>query len=198
MKILVADDDATTRHKLEFILSRFGWQVVLVADGRQALARMTEENPPKVALLDVIMPNLNGVEVCREIRRRRAEVPPYLIMLTVRGDKQDILKGLEAGANDYLVKPFDADELCARLNVGKHTIQLQQSLVDRIRDLEEALARISQLQGLLSHDTNTYEFGSFRLEAGECRLLRNGISVPLAAKVFDLLLFLVQNNRAIS
>ncbi|HSS22505.1 MAG TPA: response regulator transcription factor [Pyrinomonadaceae bacterium] len=194
MKILVADDDATTRRKLEFIVARFGWQVIPVSDGTQALARLTEEDPPKVALLDVVMPAMSGVEVCRQLRRRHDEVPPYLIMLTVRGDKQDILEGLEAGANDYLIKPFDTDELCARLNVGKHTIQLQQSLVDRIRELEEALARISQLQGLLTHDTNIYEFGSFRLEAAECRLLRNGTSVPLAAKVFDLLLFLVQNK----
>jgi DNA-binding response OmpR family regulator len=115
-------------------------------------------------------------------------------MLTVRGGNKDIIRGLEAGANDYLIKPFDSDELRARIDVGRHTVELQQSLVERIRGLEEALARVSQLQGLLRHDSNIYEFGPFRLEAAECRLLRNGIAVPLAAKVFDLLLFLVQNK----
>jgi len=194
MNILIAEDDAATRRKLEFMLSRFGWQVVVVSDGAQALARLTEDDAPKLALLDVVMPAMNGIEVCREVRRRRMEVPPYLIMLTVRGGKEDILKGLEAGANDYLVKPVDSDQLHARIGVGRCTVQLQLSLVDRIRELEEAIARISQLQGLLSHDRNIYDFGPFRLEAAECRLLRAGAVVPLAAKVFDLLLFLVQNK----
>jgi len=93
-----------------------------------------------------------------------------------------------------LMKPFDSDQLRARIDVGKHTVELQHSLVQRIRELEEALARVSQLQGLLRHDRNVYEFGPFRLESAECRLLRNGTVVPLAAKVFDLLLFLVQNE----
>jgi len=194
MNILIAEDDAMTRRKLEFMLSRSGWRVVAVADGAEALTRLTADDAPKLAILDVVMPTMNGIEVCREIRRARMDVPPYLIMLTVRGSKQDVLNGLEAGANDYLVKPFDADQLRARIGVGKYTVKLQLSLVDRIRELEEAIARISQLQGLLSHDSNIYGFGPFRLEAPECRLLRNGTVVPLAAKVFDLLLFLVQNK----
>ncbi len=194
MNILIAEDDATTRRKLEFLLSRFGWNVIAVTNGVQALSRLTEDDAPKLALLDIVMPTMNGIEVCREIRRRPIEAPPYLIMLTVRGSKEDIIRGLEAGANDYIVKPFDSDQLRARVDVGKHTVELQQSLVERIGELEEAIARISQLQGLLSRDSNTYEFGPFRLEAAECRLLRNGTVVPLAAKVFDLLLFLVQNK----
>src|SRR5258708_2269101 len=114
MNILIAEDDATTRRKLEFLLSRFGWNVIAVTNGVQALSRLTEDDAPKLALLDIVMPTMNGIEVCREIRRRPIEAPPYLIMLTVRGSKEDIIRGLEAGANDYIVKPFDSDQLRAR------------------------------------------------------------------------------------
>lgn len=194
MKILIAEDDAVTRRKLEFILSRRDWQVVTAVDGVEALRLLQRDDAPTVAVIDLVMPKMNGIDLCREVRRSVRSIFPYLIILTVRGDTRDIIKGLAAGANDYLVKPFNVEELCARVNVGRRMIHLQESLVEKISELQGALSRISQLQELLRRDKNIYRFGPFQLEPSECRLLRDGMPIALSAKAFDLLVFLVQNR----
>lgn len=149
MKILIADDEPVSRCLLEELLTDWGHEVVACSDGVPALEHMQSDNAPKLAILDWQMPSLDGVEVCRRVRAAPVAIPPYLILLTVRQEKGSIVIGLDAGANDYISKPFDADELQARVNVGVRMVELQQHLAQRIRDLEAALAHVRQLQGIL-------------------------------------------------
>jgi phosphoserine phosphatase RsbU/P len=149
MRILIADDDDVSRLELEALLTRHGHEVVAVADGTEAWEILQGEDPPRLAVLDWLMEQLDGVEVCRRVRERPALRSLYLILLTSRGDKEHILAGLQAGANDYVTKPFDRDELLARVRVGAQMLELQAELAARVHELEDALARVNQLQGLL-------------------------------------------------
>lgn len=193
MRIVVAEDDPVTQRSLDFLLTKGGHEVLIAPDGITAYKTLLEQWGPVLAILDVMLPGLDGVEICRRVRSATFTTPPYLIILTVRGGKDNIVRGFEAGADDYITKPFDREELMARIKVGLRILELQQKLAERVRSLEEALSRAQKLQGLLRADRHTYEFGGFKLEAAERRLLRDGDSVPLTAKMFDLLLLLVQN-----
>ena len=149
MKVLVADDDIVTRHLLETTLKSWGYEVCAATDGAEAL-RILEDGPrPEIALLDWVMPERDGPEICRIIRAKPQTVPVYVILLTALGGRQNIIQGLQAGADDYITKPFDRDELRARLEVGRRVVELQRSLAERVRQLEDALARVKQLQGLV-------------------------------------------------
>lgn len=149
MKVLVADDDAVTRRLLEATLRSWGYEVSTAADGAEAL-RVLEDGPsPDIALLDWVMPERDGPEVCRIIRARPQTVPVYVLLLTARAGRQNIIQGFQAGADDYITKPFDLEELRARLEVGRRIVELQDSLAERVRQLEDALARVKQLQGLV-------------------------------------------------
>jgi DNA-binding response OmpR family regulator len=192
-RVLIADDDQLSLRKLEYMLTNEGFTVSTATDGEQALEQLGADDPPALAILDVLMPKVDGVEVCRRLRMQPCAVPPYLILLTVKSDKEDIVKGLEAGANDYVAKPFDPAELLARLRVGLHVLTLQRKLAERVEELEYALTRMRHLQVLLRKDTHIYVFGDCRLEAAERRLSRDGCHLTLTARVFDLLLLLVQN-----
>ncbi len=128
MRILIADDDVTSRLVLEGVLKRHGHVVIATVDGTAALKVMLGPDAPKLAILDWMMPGLAGVDVCRRVRARQSDEPPYLILLTSRGEKADIVAGLNAGADDYLAKPFDAGELRARVEVGRRMVDLQASL----------------------------------------------------------------------
>src|SRR5262249_28235392 len=123
MRVLIAEDEPVSRRKLELALAQWGFEVVATSDGIQALERLDGEAPPSLAILDVIMPGLNGFDVCRRIRQLPRLIPPYLIMLTGNSDKEDVVEGLEAGANDYVIKPFDPAELRARVNVGLEMLE---------------------------------------------------------------------------
>ena len=136
MKILIADDDATSRLVLMGVLKKSGHDVVMTVDGTEAWDAMQGPAAPKLAILDWMMPGLAGVDVCRLIRGLASDEPPYLILLTSMGGKADIVAGLEAGADDYLGKPFDAAELRARVDVGRRMIELQR----RLREANDALA----------------------------------------------------------
>ena len=193
-RILIAEDEAVARHTLEFIFRKAGYELTVIGDGGSALEALNNSDIPTVAVLDVLMPVMSGIEICEKVRDTLSISRPYIILLTVKGNKEDILNGLEAGADDYLTKPFDPDELLARVRVGIRMLELQHKLASRVKELEETISRVKQLQGLLRIDTNAYEFGPFRLEAGVRQLLRNGKPVPLTSKIFDLLLLLVQNN----
>jgi CheY-like chemotaxis protein len=149
MRILIADDDDVSRYMVEAMLTRRGHEVVCAADGEEALDILTGANAPKLAILDWLMPRLDGVEVCRNVRKMPIVKSPYLILLTVRGGKKHLVEGLSAGANDYVTKPFDWEELDARINVGRQVLALQEELSARVLELEHALARVKQLQGLL-------------------------------------------------
>jgi len=135
MKILIADDDPLSRRLLEKTLERVGYEVVCVPDGRQAVKSLSATDAPRLALLDWMMPELDGPGVCREIRKRREQNYVYMILLTSRQSKEDTVVGLESGADDYLVKPFNADELKARLRTGERILLLEDRLVEAREDM---------------------------------------------------------------
>jgi len=130
MKILIADDDALSRRLLEKTLMRAGYEVIPVPNGRHAVEHLSKPDAPRLALLDWMMPELDGPGVCRETRKRRDQNYVYMILLTSREAKEDVVAGLESGADDYLIKPFNADELKARLRTGERVLHLEDRLVE--------------------------------------------------------------------
>jgi DNA-binding response OmpR family regulator len=149
VKILIAEDDAVSRALLETSLKKWGYQVITVTDGPQAWQTLHGPDAPELAVLDWMMPSMDGVEICRKAREIPQTHSTYIILLTARGGRGDVVKGLEAGADDYIVKPYDLSELRARMQVGVRLVELQHTLANRVRELEEALARVKQLNGLL-------------------------------------------------
>jgi len=150
MRILIADDDPITRRLLESSLAQWDYEVTATRDGQQAWQALQRlGTPPPLLVLDWLMPGIDGVELCRRIRQTPDLQPAYVILLTSRGHRQDVVEGLEAGADDYVTKPFNPDELRARIQVGVRVMKLQWILADRVKDLEGALQRVNQLQGLL-------------------------------------------------
>jgi sigma-B regulation protein RsbU (phosphoserine phosphatase) len=152
MRILVAEDDAVTRKLLESTLGRLGLDVITAADGNaawNALETLKGKDAPELAVLDWMMPGLEGIQILRRLRTTPGFELLYVILLTSRTDKEDVAYGLAAGANDYIVKPFDPSELEARVRVGERMVKLQRSLAARVAELEVALAHVQRLQGLL-------------------------------------------------
>ena len=149
MRILIAEDDFTSRRMLEAMLVKWGYEVVIACDGNEAWAILQTEHAPKLVILDWMMPGMDGVEICRRVRQDIEDSPFYLILLTMRDSKEDIVSGLRAGANDYISKPFNREELNARVHVGERVIELQSALATRIKELQVALAHIKTLQCIL-------------------------------------------------
>ena len=149
MRILIADDDGVSRLLLERTLQGWGYEVTAARDGTEAWAALGAADRPPLAVLDWMMPGMDGPELCRRARAASSDPPIYLILLTARGEPGDVVAGLEAGADDYVVKPFDAAELRARLRVGERVLALEGDLSARVRELEDALANVKRLQGLL-------------------------------------------------
>ena len=149
MRILIAEDDPVSRRLLQAALIKWGHEVIVTANGKEAWQALQAPDAPSLLILDWLMPEMDGVEICREARKLDALKSAYLILLTSRGSKDDIVKGLEAGADDYVTKPFDHGELRARVQVGTRVVQLQTALADRVAELEEAIASVKTLQGLL-------------------------------------------------
>jgi two-component system, cell cycle response regulator len=137
MKVLIAEDDLTSRTILQTVLKKWGYEVVTACDGGEAWDVMRQADAPKLAVLDWMMPGLDGPEVCRRVRALKSDAPPYLILLTARGDKDDIVEGLNAGSNDYISKPYDSEELHARIRVGSRVIELQDKLHRAMEDLSQ-------------------------------------------------------------
>ena len=149
MKVLIAEDDPVSRRVLEVTLAKWGHDVVITCDGADAWQELKSKDAPKLAILDWMMPGMDGLEVCRKVRETPGFQPTYIILLTAKDQKEDIVAGLQAGADDYVTKPFDREELRARVQVGVRIVELQMSLADRVRELRDALSQIKQLQGLL-------------------------------------------------
>ncbi len=147
--ILIADDIETNRTLLRAMLESEGYPVVEASDGQEALVALQLTEAPIVALIDWRMPRMEGIEVCRRVRLRPDPPPMYLIILTARGSQQEIVAGLQSGANDYITKPFLMGELLARVKIGTQMVELQHALANRVRDLQEALAQVKQLSGIL-------------------------------------------------
>jgi len=127
MKILLADDNLFYRLALETMLKEWGFEVVPVSDGAAALEALSARDAPKLAIIDWMMPRLDGLEVCRRVRALHCPEPTYILMLTSKGGKQNIVTALDSGADDYITKPFDREELHARLQVGLRIVGLQTS-----------------------------------------------------------------------
>jgi sigma-B regulation protein RsbU (phosphoserine phosphatase) len=149
MTVLVADDHEINRKLLRTLLSAEGYEVVEAANGTDALQYLQSVRHPVVGLIDWEMPQIEGTEVCRQTRALNPDMPVFLILVTVRDTKKDVVTGLEAGANDYITKPFDKTELLARVKIGSQMVELQQTLTERVNELKEALISVKQLSGLL-------------------------------------------------
>jgi DNA-binding response OmpR family regulator len=149
MRVLIAEDEKVARKVLESTLTDLGYEVSSVEDGAQAWDVLKADDPPKMAILDWMMPSLEGIEVCRRVRELERGSYIYIILLTSKTQKQDEEAGFEAGVDDYLVKPIDLQELQTRLAVGERILDLQKTLANKVGELEEALRHVKQLQGLL-------------------------------------------------
>lgn len=149
MRVLIAEDDMVSRRVLAATLDKFGYEVVVATDGAEAWDALRRADAPHLAILDWMMPEIDGRELCRRARALSTATPPYLILLTAKSGKEDVVTGLDAGANDYLTKPFDRAELRARVQVGVQVLELQKNLAARVCELEAALSQVKQLQGLL-------------------------------------------------
>jgi DNA-binding response OmpR family regulator len=137
-RILIADDDPEVLRALTVLLKKWGYEILAARDGEQAWAALQADDSPRLAILDWLMPGLDGLEVCRRARGLRPSEPPYLILLTGRGAREDLVAGLEGGADEYLTKPVDPQELRARVQVGWRLVELQAGLAEQVRQLEAA------------------------------------------------------------
>lgn len=147
MRILIAEDDPVSRRLLEVTLKKWGYEVVVCCDGGEAAVKLLEPDAPAVAVLDWMMPEFSGPDLCRKVRE--AGKRTHILLLTAKAEKQDIADGLMAGADDYVSKPFDARELKARVHVAVRVAELQAAVENHVKQLEEALGRVKLLQGLL-------------------------------------------------
>ncbi|HEX6974167.1 MAG TPA: response regulator [Vicinamibacterales bacterium] len=149
MRVLIADDDAALLHGLRVQLERWGYEPVACEDGRAALEVLRQPDPPPVAILDRSMPGIDGVTLCREIRATPGLDATYVILLTAHDTRDEMVEGLVGGADEYVTKPFDWGVLRARVNNGARIARLQESLAERVRELQAALDMVNKLSGLL-------------------------------------------------
>jgi diguanylate cyclase (GGDEF)-like protein len=139
VRILISEDDHVSSRVLETTLVKWGHEVIVTRNGLEAWRELQGEKAPPLAILDWMMPKMDGLEVCRKVRQRVMDSPPYLILLTAKSRKENLIEGLEAGADDFLTKPFDRDELRVRLQTGARIVGLQHGLMERVRELEQAI-----------------------------------------------------------
>jgi DNA-binding response OmpR family regulator len=148
MKLLIAEDDEMFCRVLEDLLQT-EYEVVTAHDGNQAWEALRRKEAPRLAVLDWMMPGLDGPTICRRVRAQESTAATYILLVTAREAVEDVVSGLEAGADDYITKPFDPGIFRARLRVGQRVLELQNALRERVKDLQDALARLRVVQGLL-------------------------------------------------
>ena len=148
-RVLIADDHEPTRHALQSLLEKQGYRVLAVATGAAARDILTGFDPPALALLDWMMPEMTGVELCRAVRALNTGHYTYLIVITGRDSVGELAEVFTAGADDFIAKPFEPAEVLARLRVGERIIELEHRLATRLTECEEALERVRQLRRLL-------------------------------------------------
>jgi len=156
MRILIAEDDPVSRRILQAKLVKWGYETVVASDGNEAWQILESADAPQLAILNWMMPGMEGVEVCRKLRQKAMKTYSYIIILTALDREEDIVIGMEAGADDYLTKPFRANELRARIRAGRRILDMQNELLSAgeareslIIELRNALARIRTLSGML-------------------------------------------------
>lgn len=137
MKVLLAEDNAGIRTVVVNLLVAWGYEVVTAGDGNEAWLKLQGEEAPRLLILDWMMPGLDGLEICRRLRETTTPTPPYILFLTCRDNSRDIVTALQAGANDYVTKPFEAEVLRARLQVGFRVLELQAALHQRVEELQQ-------------------------------------------------------------
>jgi len=162
MRILIAEDDRISRRLLERKLTSWGYEVVSCNNGAEAWQALHREDSPNLAILNWMMPGMNGVEVCREIRKQKRRGYTYIILLTGRDRKRDIVEGIEAGADDYVTKPFNPHELKVRIRAGRRIIEMQSELMHR-----EKLRGVLEMAGATCHEFNQ----PMQVISGYCELL---------------------------
>jgi DNA-binding response OmpR family regulator len=149
MHILIADDDAVLRHALTVRLREWGYDIIACADGAEVRTKLDTEPAPLIAILDWDMPGIDGPTLCAYIRNTRKLTSVYVILLTAHDTKTAVVEGLDSGADDYVTKPFDWDELRARIRIGVRIGGLQHALAQRVVELQAALKNVRHLTGLL-------------------------------------------------
>lgn len=177
MKILIAEDDAVSRRILEAYLRKWGHDVIVTKDGAEAWGQLQREDAPRLAVLDWMMPEMDGVQVCKSIRERENAPFMYLLLLTAKGETDDIVTALDAGADDYLTKPYNASELRSRIGAGERIVRLHEQL----ETANTALKRLAQTDFL----TQVYNRSAIvhRLEEELSRSART--NAPLAVFLLD-------------
>jgi two-component system, cell cycle response regulator len=143
VKVLIADDSIVSRHLLEATLRKWGYEVMVACDGAEALQILEGKDAPALIILDWMMPGMTGLEVCRRIRARGSEPYTYILLLTSKSQKEDLIEGMDAGADDYIAKPFDQNELQVRLRAGTRLVDLQAQLLSAREALREQATRDS-------------------------------------------------------
>ncbi len=146
MKILIAEDEFTTRMMVQVCLENWGYRVESVTNGVEAWNALQKKDGPQIAILDWEMPELDGVEVCSRLKEIDVENPTYVILLTSRDSNTDIVRGFDAGADDYMTKPFNDNELRARVRVAERLVRTQFSLTESVGELKEALNQLEMLE----------------------------------------------------
>ena len=178
MRILIADDERVSTLMLGRTLEQWGFEVVVAHDGAEAWDHIVSDQPPALAIVDWEMPGLDGIELCRRIRATSLRSPVYVILLTARNSRQDLVAGLEAGADDYLTKPFDPDELRARIHVGQRTL----GLIENIKRLTGLLPICSYCKRIRSDQNYWEQVDSYITEHTDV-LFSHGICPPCLVKV---------------
>jgi len=179
VKVLIAEDDMVSRRLLEATLARWGYDVVITCDGTEAWQVLQGPDAPPLAILDWMMPGIDGVEVCRLVRQRVQEPYIYLLLLTTKGRRENIIEGLDAGADDYLTKPFDPHELQVRLRAGKRIVTLQTQLIEA-RETLRIQASHDSLTGVWNRRAILERLGDELARAG-----REGTPVAVALADLD-------------
>jgi DNA-binding response OmpR family regulator len=149
MKILIAEDDSITLKMLERKLGSWGYEVVSFTDGNAAWEKLQQDDTLNLLLLDWMMPGMDGIEICRKLKHQSIETPLYIILLTALDKEDDIVAGLDAGADDYITKPFGNNELRSRVNVGRRIIGLQKALLEK-----EKFHAVFETAGAVCHELN--------------------------------------------
>jgi diguanylate cyclase (GGDEF)-like protein len=167
MKILIAEDDPVSCRVLTTNLKAWGHEIVVTNNGNDALQALQRDDAPMLAILDWMMPGLTGVEICHRLKTESHAAPIYIILLTALNRKENLLEGLEAGADDYLTKPFDRHELRVRVQAGARIVALQDNLRQRVRELEAAIVERQHAEeqlrslSLTDHMTGLYNHRGF-------------------------------------
>ncbi len=184
MRVLIAEDDRISRRLVETSLSERGYEVIVTCNGVDAWEVLKQEDAPQLAVLDWMMPGMDGIDVCRKIRAEKKEPYIYVVLLTAKGSKEDIAAGLDAGADDYVTKPFSVRELHARVRVGERIIRLQTALEEHVKRLQELDQLKNDFLSTVSHELRT----PIAVMRGGVTLILDGVAGDITESQRDLLM----------